>query len=862
MAETPAPVGNIPFVSSGERSTPEIPTVIPYFISDEKAKASTVGINGPSMVFDKNTGTARLTPLLSYRYFSVLSTKSWWTESLPGSASAASTSQAKKTNRGNSFEIISRTYNPNADSNSPGGGSGSKYMLKVFGYGEARTLADTFVDSQSAVAAHHYNNILLASDTDNAWREEAITELALAIQQYDSSSGSVLPLRLIRPNMAYFICGQDPTSADMVSARFSSGTVGILSYLTAERILTTQEALPKNSSFAIQWHFYADFLKLFIPKSISSTVKSQHASGYFRVYFGGKYCFQFNNPDAYFIPDTTQPKDKWIFMPIDTLKLSDPGNTKTLITLIFEVVGNSILISNAGEPQKHDPLSTRSSWSYTPLEDVTFDAPNPGTHSNELTIESKQLVFGVCGLDIAFTYIPVVYPKRGRLSVRNTGVEDTGYSLAGIKVHEIKDSAASMGGEVKAEIIKDSGKFGYDIDVYRGEVDKSPAVYSVEIQSPVALSTVGYSVDLNGAGIRKLDLTLGVNSQSGSVTISNRNGYLSRLGGIFPVTISCGWNDGSGQTSVEPIFKGFAENQNTEKNQSSTITLSLIGKDRVLVDALAFNLPIYDGYDDATAIDDLLQRAGWNGESNLEGGYQLSIPAYGVPPRWMFPLGKSIMSCIQDIALAAGKWAFVDHLGVFNYIHQKAGYGGNLPTVYQEIPTKGEFDEWLVLGGSRESGDARNAVMVVGLTGQGLDNPIPVWAVKKDEGGTIGDMQSSCYIPWYRWIVYQDAKITDASEAQKIAEQLFQNNNRLRINIQGRVWGDPKIVPWKQFYTNLALDDVGIPDGSQAKFRVLSAQHTLNAEEGTWFTSIMAEYVDPTVTYANWWDYDGGYGGY
>ena len=282
----------------------------------------------------------------------------------------------------------------------------------------------------------------------------------------------------------------------------------------------------------------------------------------------------------------------------------------------------------------------------------------------------------------------------------------------------------------------------------------------------------------------------------------------------------------------------------------STVTFSLIGADQPLKDAIAVNLPIYDGYDDGDAIKDLLARGGWMGSSNVDGGYQLSVPDPLTPPSFKFAMGTSIMTCIRNIAFpTAGKWAFVDNYGVFNYVTQSAEYGEVIGT-FKEVPSfEGSYDEWLSLSGIKVYSEVNNAVLVVGLSS---GEPSPIVSIHTDPGNSIGFMISDTYLGWLKWVIYQDAKINSAEAAAGIANKLFQNNNRGRITMQGRLWGNPALVPWMKLQVDLLTDNVGIPDGSY--WRILSANHVLDGDNGSYFVDVEVEYIDPRYQYSSWWE--------
>jgi hypothetical protein len=804
------------------------------------------GYNKASLSFDSGSGCLRLTPMLSWNYFSLLDSSSYWYERYIGGAVGAVGTLPK----GNAY-IVQKFSVPNGgDSNVTGEPTpvtpvtGTKpigdqythfqYFNKVSGIGQTRSFNISYVDQQSAGASNQSGNFFAATNTDNAWKEQLTTEFATL------SNSDTVPNVLIRSNFDYFRCGEDPALLYDPTTKYSSQS----SNLAAEYILTSNFDLPSNASFAITYHVYST-------NQTQGQATDPVGQGYFRVYWAS-YCFQFNGTEASFCGDTSNSdKTQWVFQPIYGLKLTTQ-NRKTLITLIFEVVGNSIVISNAIDIGNKDERDKNPSWSYTDLENL--DPTSFG-----ISVPASSMTIGVRAMDIAFSYIPVVYPPRGQMIVTST---QTGYSINGLNVTGQVDTHEIMGGQTQivTNVVDASvGSFGYTITISRGsQPDATPALFSVSIASQPSFTGISIAAFPTLNRVRRVNCGLGQESQSGSLTLDNRDGVLSTVGGVLPCQISVGWmgdpETGGPGLPAQQIFNGFITNQGTVKNpNSSSVDFSLVGLDLVLKDAIAVNLPIYDGYDSGEAVNDLLVRGGWQGNTNVQtGGYQLNVSANPPSPVWMFPLGKSIMDCIHEISVHAGYWAFVDCTGTFNYIPMSNAYGNQLGT-YNEVPQLNGYNEWLSLSGMKQSQDVRNAVLVVGLQMLTDNIPIPISAVRTDAGGTVGNYLSPTLIPWLRWYVLQDPKINTAEAAAGIAEQLWQNNNRLRIGVSGMTWGSPIILPWSQFSINLITDNIGIPPG--AKWRILNVNHSLNADDRSNYTcEIQAEFIDGRYSYSSFWE--------
>lgn len=808
-----------------------------------KSEASEA-LGRPSLSFDSNSGCTRLTPLLSWNYFSLLSSSAFWYERpLDGNFTVGFTGTLKK---GNAYTVIAAPPQPEANANIVGlptpvtpvvgavaavVSTKNQTVNQVSGIGRTRSYTNSWVDQQSATANNHMNNWFVPTNLENAWKEMATSEIA------SLSNDDSIPNFLIRSNYDFFKCGQDPLPLTDPTSKYTN----LDANLAEEYILTSSFTLPENSSFAITW-------KVYNMEATSGQSADPKGKGYFRVYWAA-YCFQFNGTDAMFCPNTAGEEASWTFHPVGGLKLQ-PRNNKELITLIFEVIGDHIVISNAIDTGDPDHRDKRPSWGYTDLENFTTLADSFG-----ITVPATNLVIGVRAMDIAWSYIPVVYPPQGTLSVANL---ETGYSISGLRSSNVVDTHNVMGGYTNVvPTISDSntGTFGYTIKIHReATVDKSPALRSFELIADPAYTAISIAAFPVTNRIRACSLRLGTESQEGSLTFDNRDGLLSSVGGIIPCEISTGWA-GSPSITSTTIFKGFITNQGTTKSSNqSHAEFNLVGSDLVLKDAIALNLPIYDGWDSGEAIQDLINRGGWASTSDIQtGDYQLTVGVLK-DPVWKFALGQSIMACIRDIARAAGYWAFVDNLGVFHYIQQSVGYGEFIGT-YREVPTLNAYDEWQSLGGIKASDDARNATLVVGVELGVNELPIPIASVQTDPGGTVGDYLSDTIIPWLRWQIYQDPKINTVEAAQGIASKLFSNSNRLRLTISGALWGDPMLLPWQKIGIQLRRDDVGIPGGAQ--WRITNALHTVNADDRTnYVCNLECEYIDPRFSYQSFYQDD------
>ena len=823
MAYVPGPNDTYPV------SVPTATTVSPGELAT--AAQASDGLNVSSLVFDDHSGCVLLRALLSWNYSSLLSRESFWYERTSSTYVAAEGSLPK----GNAFKTIELVISDDTTANlvgepipvtqmdlpRPTDKATHKHLIdKVFGLAGSRVNASVnWVDKQSSATSNHYNNYFIPTNPDNGWREVLTTEFA-------SLSKNGTPHTLIRTNLDFFKCGQNPALVGDSAKKHEKSDQN----MAAEYVLTSAFEIPKNGSFAITFHTYSI--------KTEGLPNTPTGKGYFRIYWA-KFCFQFNGEASVCLNTSDSDKTKWVFEPVTGLKLTSQDG-KQLVTLVFELIDSWLSIST--DMAGLDDEST--SWA-TDLSLLITDGSDPSTFL--LNVPASKLVIGVRAMDIAFSYIPVVYPPKGSLTVAK---QQTDQSVKNLKLTKTVDTCEQMGGSSKTVINKGTKEeFGYTITLARdATVDRSPALHHIELLADPTLVGISIRNIVTRNRVRRISANLNLNNQSGSITLDNRDGNLADVGGIMPCTIAVGW---SGETSVEPttILKGFITNQGTTKHSSqSTADFQLIGSDMIVSDAVSFNLPIYDGWDGGEAVDDMLTRSGWQGGRNIQQG-DFQLPVSGIASAiFRFPNGAPIMNCIQDVAGQAGYWAFVDNFGVFNYIEMTAGYGDTLGT-FREVPHVAAYDEWLSLSGVKDSTNARNALMVIGAN---EEYTAGIAVVRKDEEGEIGNYLGDTMIPWLRWHVYQDPKINTQEAAEKRAEQMWQNNNRLRLSLTGSVWGHPKFVPWSKLSIQLQKDDIGIPGGAQ--WRILDAHHQLDADHGTYVCNLGVEYVDNRYSYASWFE--------
>ena len=143
--------------------------------------------------------------------------------------------------------------------------------------------------------------------------------------------------------------------------------------------------------------------------------------------------------------------------------------------------------------------------------------------------------------------------------------------------------------------------------------------------------------------------------------------------------------------------------------------------------------------------------------------------------------------------------------------------------------------------------------MVTGLwEGDGENTFVtPVISVQKGAGGSVGNFMSDCIVPWWRWVVYMDAKLNTPEAVDGVARLLLSNNNRIRNTISAQMWGNPNLVPWNKISLSQVRDHVGDPGG---QWRIINATHSIDADSGgDYTTTCECEYIDSRYQYTTWW---------
>lgn len=624
-----------------------------------------------------------------------------------------------------------------------------------------------------------------------------------------------------------------------------------------EHFLQSQFVLEKNASFAIS----------FVPGNRPPEQNDDNGDplpSYFRIYWGKKHGIQWDGIKLQYSYNAwatgTDAAKEWVDVSGLNLKAAEKGLYTGTITLVIQAIGNAIVITNLEDMPPSHSRTAKHGWAY--------QFKDPKSFADGITVEPDYIYAGWQGMTTPFMYIPIYYTPNGTFTTRK---EKTGASLSGLTSTVI---AQLNGGTIQIETaVSGSAATGQEFQftaTFTGNVtvvNTTPQLFTVLLNTPATTRTVAIKqIDTIGR-VRTLSLDHGIFEQSGTVVLDNRDGKFKDNVGVFPVTIRAGWIRANGTIEAGVRFRGFATNIEIDKKGApySTATLQLVGRKLQLQDAIAVNLPIYDGEIHTNAITSLLQRAGWAQTVNLfpngtpyfnDPTYRLSTPAKpGDSPLYMFSLGASIWNCIEEIARPTGYWAYVDSLGSFNYVPP---FEGTEKITYREVPTApGTYDEWQSLAVAKDMQDIRNAAIAVGLDAS-FETPKYLVSVIKPDSGTIGvgdptQGTNNNFIPWLRWVIVQDAKLNDQAIIDWVARRVHDNNNRPRWTLKGTVWGNQTIFPLDTIKINLKNDQIGMPFGIGGKWRVLKVSETLDGENKNYTMNIEAEWIDPRYSYAAWW---------
>jgi hypothetical protein len=655
-----------------------------------------------------------------------------------------------------------------------------------------------------------------------------------------------------------------------------------------EHYIQSEFILEASAAFAIRIEARSP-TKFLLPSVPGGTAPGPSAApAYVRVYWGKNHAMQWNGHTkklqySYSAEGNNSGAKEWqdMDLPIPV------GSMGARFTVVVQVVNNAIVFSLAGSesPAAKDRPEyqiNQNSWVYRFKGKKAVRKMNQ-TSGDEL-VEAAPMLFGFNGLGCSVAYIPVYYVPYGYMTSRTI---ETGTNLSGVQeTHDARTVNDAREVDVAFEVT-DQTKFDFTVTLTRPDhwgmdqntiINRSPIVYAVKLKSSPTYDDVECkSLELWGK-IRSVSLRHGIFDQSGTVVVDNSDGILKDTVAILPVKIYAGWYMKNG--ALNPVsetlrFAGFSTNITVDKKAApySTATITLEGRSMQFKDAIAVNLPIYDGYLHIDAIEDLVQRGGWYvGNANTEPigqpfftdpFYRLTVPAMGEAPRYMFAMGTPIWQCIEEIGRATGYWMYVDSKGVFNYVPP---FKDTPVRTYREVPSAvGSYDEWMSLSVLKDTADIRNAVLVIGLPVAltdksqplvGLITPVPPYSVGDGDPST-GTMRLFC--PWNRWIMVGDAKLGDQGVVDAVARRLHDNNNRPRWTLTGRVWGKEDVFPLSTIALDLKTDQMGVTQGGfqQAnEWRVTDISETFDGEKKEWFMDLTCEWIDPRYSYASWWGRD------
>lgn len=639
-----------------------------------------------------------------------------------------------------------------------------------------------------------------------------------------------------------------------------------------EHYLGSSEMLDENGSFALLFKVNAGHPN-------TKREANQSPPNYFAFYWGKRLGIRTDGHSLYFSPRawaTGGATDPQLWMQAVGVSLAPraEGPLKGYAGIIIQVLANAIVISQWSGAS--DPKGPKTSWAYRFKDTTTLNNPDPAKRG--LIVERAPMFAGVKAATVSWAYVPIVYPQTAALSTRPMSA---GYDVSDAKV--TADSYLN-GGQIVTTQRKIPGsktfEFDLSIELWRNETvaTSTPQLTAVKMNIEPTTQSVAIRRPPKPYRLRSVSLNHEIFDQSGSMVLDASvrsgggvngtaipdKGLLAAIG-VFPVTIRAGWLTASGP-QLATRFVGFAANSTAQKQSApaATATFELAGRNQQFKDAKAINLPIYDGEIHIDAIVNLVRRAGWAGTVNLEpkgapyftdSSYRLSVPAKpGDAPQYMFGLGTPIWSCIEQISRPMGYWAYVDSLGRFNYVPP---FLGNAVRTYREKPTVNGYDEWQQLQQVRDLRDVHNAVVVMGLDAS-FEHPKLLVSQRRALGpiGANGDEAFTStnvnWLPWYKWLIVQDSSINDQAIVDWVAQRLFDNNNRPRWTVTGRVWGSNDIFPLDTIALEMAdySNAFHLPHG---QWRVLSISETISGEDKTWTMDLTTEWVDPRYGYSAWW---------
>ena len=365
-----------------------------------------------------------------------------------------------------------------------------------------------------------------------------------------------------------------------------------------------------------------------------------------------------------------------------------------------------------------------------------------------------------------------------------------------------------------------------------------------------------------------------------TLSVWNRGGRYKNLYGMYPIKVSIGQKTGperigdfenvpTGEPTMYQHIFGFVSDIKYSRPDAAQSTVDLTITDRRIqvTEAIAVNLPIYDGWVHYEAIADLADRSGIEtgdrvidviNSGTLSPG---NLPNSGLmkEPLYMFSAGTSMWECMEKIRQWSQWWMYFDEDGKLNYrdpVLTTVSSPTSSPNgrKFKEVPsTVDAYDELKRMNIVKRLAEIINTVFVQGLD-YNYPVPRPLFALEQSPlGGTI-DRARMGWVPWNRFQIISDSALNSPGVVQSVAAEVFKRASRPRFFIQFSAWGQPDLYPLNIIEIEEIDKETGIMELTEAKkFRITSITHNLSKSTEAYTCDIEGEWVDPQYTYDPYW---------
>jgi hypothetical protein len=423
------------------------------------------------------------------------------------------------------------------------------------------------------------------------------------------------------------------------------------------------------------------------------------------------------------------------------------------------------------------------------------------------------------------------------------------------------------------------GNFGlyYDITITSEDVRFTPFLYEAQVHIPRNKAPIIRSparlVNLPSERIESVQLNSTCEDQSGSIIVNNFGGTYRNVTGVHGCAIDMAWHYVD-EATLRPYaipraygnelfrkFTGFFQKSTRDRSSpsESKMTLPLVSRRVMVEDAIAVNLPIFDGCCELYAFLEILYRAGledhpsdpvgvynsttggsttvfttpgilawqnpWNGTYQTLRQYWSSFgfdpgadrecrlglcnhpilpsSAWNSPPKLKFEMGTSLWDCAMEIRKHSFPWIYFNNWGNCVIFH---AFRADLRRImgnwfqqplgtFREIPASTPFD----LLGYNEFHS-----LGVDLDTSYIRNA--VMAIGLDEDQLIplmamykNDLRNGDafnYIPWFKWHLARSPFWNTSAHVNNVALNLFLRARRPRPETSLTGWGQPAMFPY------------------------------------------------------------------